>query len=207
MDKYAIRVDIIGYDDTHKRMQQFLDPLTKYLVYEEVATKTKKLHLQGIVFYEGREKDLRASWDTIFPNDPWEAKKLKKKSLSKVRNDNYEIYITKDENLKYNKNYSEEEIINLFKQSYKKEEEKENKRKNVFFETVIEKWDESRMCERLKQGRGDRDEIKTWLLETFYSLSKLWDTPVITKYTNFLEYRSNKQQHIKAFLESSRDRY
>lgn len=217
MEKYAIRVDIIDYEDTHQRMQRFLDKLSKYLVYEEVAAKTKKLHLQGVVHYDGREKDLRDVWDDCFPSDPWEAKKLKKKSLAKARSEKYEIYITKDNNLKYNKNYSEEEINNLYKQSYQKEEEKKEK-KPSFQQIVSERFDEAvaklGTDEWVVSGRRitnvrqiTRDVLIAWLVKEFSTLGKLWDTPVITKYANFLHYRIDPEGHTDAFVMACRDRW
>lgn len=220
MDQYAVRVDIIGYNETHERMQQFLDGLSKYLVYEEVASKTKKLHLQGVVYYDGREKDLRDKWNECFPVDPWEAKVAKKKALAKVRSEKYEIYITKDNNLKYNKNFTEEEINTLYKQSYQKqEEEKEEKvKKPLFREVILQRWAEYyETCRKAHvdmYGNADslpkritRRKITQWLIEEFNCMTQLYDTPVLVKYTNLLEYRVDKHRHVEGMLNACEGRY
>lgn len=204
---YAIRVDIIGDMDTYGRMERFLSVFDKYLVYEEVADETKKLHLQGIIWTDRSDSAIRTRWTEHYPSDPWEAKYAKKKSCAKVREDSYEIYITKDGNLKYNKNYTEEEIKLLQEKSYKKEDKKEKKKNTIFFEIVMEKWNESRMKDKLKGGRGDRDDIIKWLLKEFHGLRKLWDTPILIRYANYLEYDADPDRHVKSILAACRDRY
>lgn len=211
---YAIRVDIIG-DDTHARMERFLSVYDKYLVYEEIAAKTKKLHLQGIVWTDGTDSAIRTRWLECYPSDPWEAKYEKKKSCTKMRKDSYEIYITKDENLKYSKNYTEEEIKHLQEQSYKKEEKE---KKLTFQEIVFNRFEESVAKLGTQpwviKGRTitthrqiTRDVLIVWLVREFKTLRKLWDTPVITKYANFLHHHIDPEGHEEAFVMACRDRW
>lgn len=222
---YTIRVDITDkegnqlgqtYESTRDRMSQFLRVYDTYLIAEEVADVTKKIHYQGILWIEGDDQEacdkaskaMRKRFSTSFPSEAWKAGKDKSSAL--VKNiETYQIYICKQQNIVFKSNYSEEDIEMFSIMSYSKTETLKNEKntKNTFFDIVLEKWNVSSLKSKLNGGRGDRDDIKKWLLDEFYCLRKLWDTPVIIKYTNYLEYDANKEAHIKAFLDATRDRY
>lgn len=219
MTAYAIRVDFIG-TDMHERMDKFLSIYDRYLVYEEVGTETGKLHYQGVVYHAGSETAIRTRWTECFPSDPWEAKRAKKKSCTKVRSEKYEIYITKENNIQFKKGYTEEEINNLYKQSYKKEKEDIIKKvdKPTFQAIVVARFDEAvakigtenwvigpRKISRVQDIT--RDSLIDWLVDTFACLRKLWDTPVIVKYANFLHYRIDPEGHKQAFRMACRERW
>lgn len=112
----TIRLDVL-HDADAEQLRKYLDKYTKYLVYEEIADITKKKHYQGIM-HVNDEKEFNACkvrFTTMFPNH-----KGSKKSMSKVRSKNYEVYITKDGKLFERKGYTDEEIQALQEQSYKK---------------------------------------------------------------------------------------
>lgn len=116
--KATLRVDNRD-DDTLSRLQSFLSRYEKYLVYEEVSDKQKKLHYQGVV-YVNSDKEynaMKVRFSTHFKD--WEKGS---KSMSLVKKDTYEVYITKDGKQVFNQGFSEEEVENLQKQSYKKED-------------------------------------------------------------------------------------
>lgn len=222
---YALRVDIIG-ETTYDRMTKFLALYDKYLVSEEVGDETGKLHLQGIVWIEPDTKSynaLRKRWNDHYPTDTWPAKGKcgNKKALATVKNvDSYQSYICKQENIKYIKNYSKEEI-NLFIEESKKIKDKKDESKKLtksqeFRNIVLEKFDTfySRLHNEPYVYKGVtyrrelcRDAIKAWLIDTFYCLEQLWDTPVVTKYTNLLHYRIAPQEHKDQFIAATRDRW
>lgn len=222
---YTIRVDITDkdgnqlgqtYEQTTERMRTFLRVYDHYLIAEEVADVTKKIHYQGILWINGDDqndcdknaKAMRKRFSTSFPAEAWKAGKDKSSAL--VKNiEQYQIYICKQQNIVFKSNYTDEDIEYYSIQSFSKTEtiKNEKKKTNQFFDIVYEKWLESTLRKNVKGGMRDRDNIKAWLIEEFYCLGKLWDTPVITKYTNYLEYDVNKEGHTKAFLDASRDRY
>lgn len=211
----TIRVDIIGPEGyATECLIKFLDHYSKYLVSYEISDQVKKPHYQGIVWVEneGAYNAMKKRFSTMFTKELWTRGT---KSMAMCREyDTYQTYICKDGNIQYMKNYDLEEIEIFKNNSYKKGEKpiKDNKndikvKKTTFQETILNQWDQSTLSKNVKGGMRDRDDIKRWLVTEFASLGKLWDTPVITKYTNFLEYRANPESHIKGLLEASRDRY
>lgn len=72
---------------------------------------------------------------------------------------------------------------------------------------------EARVDEWLKNnpqrdpGRITRREWIKILVEQFAFLRKLWDTPVITKYANWFEYKYRWNDHISALVEACENRY
>lgn len=74
------------------------------------------------------------------------------------------------------------------------------KQKGVTFLDVVEdrfdEWLEKRDEEAKrrgfeKMGEPSRKEISRWLIDTFQCMRKLWDVGIVTKYTNYLEYKVN----------------
>lgn len=118
--EFTIRLDVI--DDTDAdQLRKYLDKYSKYLVYEEVSDKTKKLHYQGIIIVED-DKEYNAAkvrFTSMFPNH-----KGGKKSMAKVKKDSYAVYITKDGNKFASRGYTDEDIQLLQSKSYKKTETK-----------------------------------------------------------------------------------
>lgn len=115
----TIRVDIIG-DKTDEYMERFLKKYEKYLIYEEISDEVKKPHYQGIIWVPDNKAyvAIKTRFSTHF--NEW-TKGLK--SMALVRKAQYEIYITKDKQLKWSKGYTQEQIEELEKQSYKKEKQ------------------------------------------------------------------------------------
>lgn len=121
----TIRVDDIN-DATNDLVLKYVDKYDKYLVYYEIADITKKGHYQGIVWVNDEKEysAMKVRFSSTFPEH-----KASSKSMAKVKTDNYETYITKDGDLRFNKGYSMDEIEKLASKSYKKGEIKKTKKK------------------------------------------------------------------------------
>jgi len=116
----TIRLDVLTEDDA-ERLRQYLVKYTKYLVYEEIADKTEKLHYQGIIiFHDDKEfTNAKVRFSTYFPNHS-----RGKKSMSKVKKSTYAVYITKDGKIFASSGYTDGEIESLRELSYQKTKEK-----------------------------------------------------------------------------------
>lgn len=118
MYKSTIRLDVVD-DTVTTRLEEYLAKYDyPYLVYHEYATNTKKPHYQGVIHWpsESLFKSARVRLYTMF-------KDLTKgrKSMACVRKDAYEIYITKDKDLRYRNGFTDEQIEELSSQSYEKD--------------------------------------------------------------------------------------
>lgn len=142
MNRYTFRVDIIpdvDIDIIKKRVEQALESSEseKYLISLEEAKKTKKLHYQGVIYSSLKFMTYKKRMEGIFPE--WKGtrgcKGQGKRSFAEVKGDSYEIYITKDDNIKYVKGYTDEEIQLLKSQSYHKSEDKS---KENWFLTLVQ---------------------------------------------------------------------
>lgn len=113
----TIRVDIIGENATDF-MERFLKKYDKYLIYEEVSDQVQKPHYQGIVWVPDNKAyvAIKSRFSTHFSD--WTRGQ---KSMALVRKAQYEIYITKDKQLKWSRGYSDDEIKALEDKSYKKD--------------------------------------------------------------------------------------
>lgn len=128
MNKATFRVDVLAHisqDIIEQRIAEALKDLKseKYLISLEKADgESKKLHYQGIIFYDMKYETYKKRMEAFFPE--WKGERGKKgaRSFAEVRTDNYEIYVTKDYNFKFVKGYSKEEIDELYSKSYKKRE-------------------------------------------------------------------------------------
>jgi len=118
MIKVTIRLDDIG-DGTSETLRTFLNHYDKYLVYQEIAEKTKKLHFQGVIYVLDVKAygAMKTRFSTVF-----KAWTRGMKSMALVKKDAYEVYITKDGNMFASKGFTEAEIQRLEVQSYPKEE-------------------------------------------------------------------------------------
>lgn len=115
----TIRVDIIG-EKTDEMMERFLKKYERYLIYYEISDEVKKPHYQGIIWVPDNKAyvAIKTRFSTHFSD--WTKGQ---KSMRLVRKAQYEIYITKDKQLKWSKGYTQEQIEELEKQSYKKEKQ------------------------------------------------------------------------------------
>lgn len=125
MNKYTFRVDmlsIVSREETENRIEKCLSRYPKYLISLEVADKSKKLHYQGIVHSDDLHRTYQEHCKSFFKE--WKGERGKKgpTSFAQVRNDNYEVYITKDHEYYLSKGYTDEEIEVLHEKSYKKNE-------------------------------------------------------------------------------------
>lgn len=131
---FTIRLDVLFEDEFDKDLlTKYVDKYEKYLVYEEVSNKTKKLHYQGIVWVT----DLKAfnAAKTRFTTMFKETHPRSNRSMAPVRKDNYEVYITKDLKKVMSRGYTDEEIERLQSQSYSKEDRTGNTRSQ--YENII----------------------------------------------------------------------
>lgn len=146
MEKYTFRVDVIPEVSEEQLAVRVQDALVKaesdkYLISLEVAEKTGKLHYQGIVYSKLNYNTYKKRMENCFPE--WKAtrgcKGMGKRSFAQVKTDNYEVYVTKDDNIKYIKGYSDDEVEQLKAKSYKKSDvqvDKEDVKKNWFITLV-----------------------------------------------------------------------
>lgn len=114
--KSTIRLDILdeSYPD---RFRKFIEKYDQYLVYHEISDKEKKPHYQGIIIFEDESK-FRSGRVRFY--DTFRDATKGHKSMAAVKNDNYQVYITKDKDLRYSKGFSDEVIRNLEELSFKK---------------------------------------------------------------------------------------
>lgn len=205
MIKVTIRIDEIG--GVKDRLSSFLERYEKYLVYEEVSDVVEKLHYQGVVHVcdEKSYIAIKTRFSTYFKDIPKGGK-----SMSKVKTESYEIYISKDKNPVFIKSYTDEEVKKLQELSYKKKNNPVIK-KQTFIEIVDDKFDEWIVEVRKKTNRSDwnphRNEIIRWLINTFSCMKKLWDVGVLTKYANYLQYKIEPSTLIRSVLEVMTEKY
>lgn len=111
----TIRLDHVG-DTDPETLKKFLSRYPKYLVYEEIADKTKKLHYQGIIKIDDKSQynAIKQRFYDMFPSH-----KGGLKSMAIARKKSYEVYITKDGKVFASQGYTTEEIEALEAQSYK----------------------------------------------------------------------------------------
>lgn len=132
----ALRIDVLGPQGyTEECMQKFLELYDRYLIAHEISDKESKPHYQGIIHFE-----TKAAYDAAYTRfkRTFDSKLWSKghRAFPMAKTSNYEIYITKDEDIRYKKNYTEEEINILISKSYKKENnvyKKEKKEKESNF--------------------------------------------------------------------------
>lgn len=201
----TIRLDAIE-DDTLSRLESFLSRYEKYLVYDEISDVMKKRHYQGILYVEDQKAygALKTRFSTTFKS--WTKGQ---KSMSLVKKDSYEIYISKDKNPVLIKNYQDDEIKKLQELSYKKPVKV---KKETFYEQVKHQFDEYLIAERKRPGQKvdwfpSRGQIAIWLCDTFDTFNKLWDVPILTKYVNVLEWQGNRGNLSRLISREIENRY
>lgn len=116
----TIRIDHID-DTVPKRLISFLESYPKALVYEEVSDETKKLHYQGWIQVEDDKayNAMKVRFSTSFKSHT-----KGQKSMAKVKKESYKSYICKDGKQFYRKGVTDEELVELEKNSYKKSDKK-----------------------------------------------------------------------------------
>lgn len=202
MIKSTIRLDVLG-ESTEDRLESFLTRYEKYLIYEEVADKTKKIHYQGVIYVNDDKAygAMKTRFCTHFKEWPKGTK-----SMALVKKDTYEVYISKDKNPKYVKNFSDEDIKDLQDKSYKKD-----KKDNGTLIENVEKAFDQYLIDR-KHARGDFivdkhltiNDIEEFLVKQFFDMKKHWDTGVIAKYRNYLHYKTKPDEHMYMLREYRR---
>lgn len=121
---YTVRLDVLNPEDGDT-LKKYLEKYSKYLVFEEVSSKTQKLHYQGVVYFDSEQeyKAAKVRFSSMFKSHT-----RGKKSMAKVKSEDYEIYISKDGKCFIAKEYTEEDIAILHSKSYKKTDKKKDKK-------------------------------------------------------------------------------
>lgn len=129
LNRYTFRLDVIpevSVSDMERRIQSALDTYPKYCISFEISDKKKKEHYQGIVFGLTPYNTYKKYMENLFPE--WKGtrgcKGAGKRSFAEVKKDEYEIYVVKDQNIKFKKGYTDEELTTLMQKSYPKSEAK-----------------------------------------------------------------------------------
>lgn len=114
--RYTIRVDKLSEKDGLTLMK-YLENYDKYLVYFEISQKTKKPHWQGVIDFPDMktQKAAKTRLTTMFPEHT-----TGKKSMTSVKKDTYEVYISKDGDLFASAGYTQQEIEAYASKSYSK---------------------------------------------------------------------------------------
>lgn len=180
---FTFRLD---YDDNIniEKVKEFFTiydaDFTKYLVYEELADITGKLHAQGIIEFKGSDNKIRNKLVKFFKVSGGKYSMAKIKTL-----ENYEVYITKQKKRICSKGYSEEQILQFENASYlpekKSKDNIKNKNRKVTSELYIEYM--------------DRPEVKTELAQL--------NRDVLGKIKNRQEYSKIIVKHTVEFFSSS----
>lgn len=116
--RYTLRLDKIS-DTDELTLSKYLEKYMKYLVYFEISQKTKKPHWQGVIEFND-EKEYKAAkvrFTSMFPEH-----KGSKKSMTSVKKETYEIYISKDGDMFKCAGWTQQEIEQLQSQSYRKDD-------------------------------------------------------------------------------------
>lgn len=156
----TIRLDDKPEHKTLENLQRFMQHprLQEILIYREVSSKTKKLHYQGYVKVEPHHR----KWFQQEFNKLFDVEKYPKgsKSTALMRKESYKIYITKGNDRIITHNVSEDDIQQLFQQSY---EPKPMKETNKDFEQSFKEY--------VQEDPEVRQKIHVikWIIE------KLWD--------------------------------
>lgn len=126
---YTIRLDVLHPEDG-ETLKKYLLKYSKYLVYEEIADKTSKVHYQGIVRFDS-EDDAKNEKQRFY--DTFRKHPKGTKSMAKVNKKTYEIYITKGKDRFVYNGYTEDDLDLLESMSYPKKRKKQD-----WFKTLIQ---------------------------------------------------------------------
>lgn len=134
-NSYTLRLDVIedvSSEDTLKRIEDALCKYPRYMIYHEYAKETGKPHFQGIVWADEGHETYKKAMERLFPE--WKGtrgcKGQGKRSFAPTKTSNYEIYITKDGDVRLCKGYSTEDIERLRAKSYQPAVKAKAERKN-----------------------------------------------------------------------------
>lgn len=156
---YTIRLDVLHQNDG-EMLKKYLSKYSKYLVYEEIADKTLKVHYQGIVRFDSEEdaKNEKQRFYDMFRKHPKGSK-----SMAKVNKKTYEVYITKDKNCYVSKGYTQDDIDALESMSYPKKKKRES-----WFKTLIQYCKDQNI-----KARSTGWEIAAAVLKCYQEYSKV----------------------------------
>lgn len=156
----TLRVDDKPEHKTLEHLQKWMQHprFQEILIYREISSKTKKLHYQGYVKVDPDHKN----WFQKEFNQLFDTKNYPKgsKSTAVMKKESYKIYITKGNDRIITHNVSEEDIQQLFQQSY---EPKPFKESGKDFEQAFKEYVQEDVDVRQKI------HIYRWVIE------KLWD--------------------------------
>lgn len=181
----TIRLDKLSEDDTVS-LSNYLDSIdASFVVYEEIADKTKKVHFQG---YIECTQETYEVYKEAFLVCFRKTHSRYQRSFTVVRKvESYMKYVAKDKKLFKSKGFTEQHIKEQEEKSYKKNEKK------LTFQEVVDEW-----WNVVKPKYVWRNDYTIWdvnkmykmlrieLVDQFKTLKKLWDLPIIERYCNYL---------------------
>lgn len=144
-------------DKVREFFDKYSDIFEKYLIYEEVADVTGKVHWQGIIYTESTIGSIREKVRRFFPG-----MSTGDYSLAKVKTENYEIYITKDKKRLVSKGYTDDEINTLEEKSFKKKNlciNKKGEQKKLSPMEIYREWVYNRIAEKGIDIKPNRDGL------------------------------------------------
>jgi hypothetical protein len=172
----TLRLDDKPEHKTLENLQKFMQHprLLEILIYREVSSKTKKLHYQGYVKVEPHHRKwFQQEFNKLFDVDKYPKGS---KSTALMKKESYKIYITKGNDRIITHNVSEEDIQQLFQQSY---EPKPMKETTKDFE------------QSFKEFVQKDPEVTNKILEYKWLVERLWEylgTLGKTKATHMIRY-------------------
>lgn len=121
MEYYTFRFDYEGFEEKLPSLLAYIkSECSSYVIFDEVAEKTKKLHYQGKIKPVKSVETFRRNLLKSFPMF-----NRSNYSIAPVKKDTYDIYITKDGKVVINNLWSQEKIEELQKAYVKPSEFKE----------------------------------------------------------------------------------
>lgn len=188
MNKYTFRLDVIDQvteENTFTRIQECMKRFDRCCISYEIAEKTKKPHYQGIVYSDLKYETYKAYCNKFFPEWKGEGRgNGSSRSFAVVKQDTYEAYVCKQQDIRLLKGYTNDEIEKL-KLEWKPKEVyfKKVVKSKTLDEQIIEAFSlEDELIEKLNkmvENKIHRDkvsiicrELAPWLTDHYRSLRK-----------------------------------
>lgn len=163
---FTVRLDEVEFCDTQQLLEEFLHKHDKYferyVICHEIAEVTKKRHYQGWI----EVTCSRSNWQEMI--QIFQKYDKHQKSFKIMKKEEYRSYILKDDDLRYRKGVSDEEIEGWKSLSYKKDpttKEKEPtsyEKITAFVQKKIENSSE----------RPDGWKIAKWIMQYYHQNTK-----------------------------------
>lgn len=193
MNYYTFRVDNLESVNTKEIIADFLLKYERYIVFEEIADKTGKLHYQGIVYSDQKSNTYRTYANKHF--ELW--KGGQRRSFADVKDlQKYMSYIYKGGNVAFRNGVSDEEYNDYCEKSSKVNNEIQERKKKRDVQNFTQKYlsymDEKKVCGDQtypKYKESIRDKIIELTVSFFLVNTKIWDKFIIRRFVNLYESR------------------